>query len=71
MHIQILADHVVIATGGLGQIYSFTSSAETVTGDGIALAYRAGAELADMEFIQFHPTLLSAEEKVLVLFQKL
>ena len=61
--IQILADHVVIATGGLGQIYSFTSSAETVAGDGIALAYRAGAELADMEFVQFHPTLLSAEGK--------
>jgi len=61
--IQILADHVVIGTGGLGQIYSFTSSAETVTGDGIALAYRAGAELTDMEFVQFHPTLLSAEGK--------
>lgn len=55
---QEWADHVVIATGGLGQIYSFTSSAETVTGDGLALAYRAGAELADMEFVQFHPTLL-------------
>ena len=61
--VQILADHVVIATGGLGQIYSFTSSAETVAGDGIALAYRAGAELADMEFVQFHPTLLSAGGK--------
>ncbi len=57
------ADHVVIATGGLGQIYSFTSSAETITGDGIALAYRAGAELSDMEFIQFHPTLISANGK--------
>ncbi len=62
-NIQIFADHVVIATGGLGQIYSFTSSAETVAGDGIALAYRAGAELADMEFVQFHPTLLSADGK--------
>ena len=61
--VQILADHVVIATGGLGQIYSFTSSAQTVAGDGIALAYRAGAELADMEFVQFHPTLLSSEGK--------
>ena len=61
--VQILADHVVIATGGLGQIYSFTSSAQTVAGDGIALAYRAGAELADMEFVQFHPTLLSAGGK--------
>lgn len=61
--VQVFADHVVIATGGLGQIYSFTSSAETITGDGLALAYRAGAELADMEFVQFHPTLLYAGGK--------
>ena len=52
------AEHVVLATGGCGQLYTFTSNAETVTGDGLALAYRAGAELVDMEFIQFHPTLL-------------
>lgn len=61
--IQVFADHTVIATGGLGQIYSFTSNAQTVTGDGLALAYRAGAELADMEFVQFHPTLLHANGK--------
>ncbi|HYK73997.1 MAG TPA: L-aspartate oxidase [Pseudoneobacillus sp.] len=62
------AQHVVLATGGCGQLYSFTSNAETVTGDGIVMAYLAGAEIADMEFIQFHPTLLyvNGETKGLV-----
>ncbi|WP_079477207.1 L-aspartate oxidase [Halobacillus salinus] len=52
------APHVILSTGGCGQLYSFTSNAETITGDGFALAYNAGAEITDMEFIQFHPTLL-------------
>ncbi|WP_442595205.1 L-aspartate oxidase [Neobacillus sp. D3-1R] len=62
------AQHIVLATGGCGQLYSFTSNAETVTGDGIVMAYLAGAEIADMEFIQFHPTLLyvNGETKGLV-----
>src|SRR6516225_6233470 len=50
------ASAVVIATGGIGRAYRITSNSWEYTGDGLALAYRAGAELLDMEFVQFHPT---------------
>lgn len=55
---SFFAEHIVIATGGCGQLYEYSSNAITVTGDGIAMAYLAGAEITDMEFIQFHPTVL-------------
>jgi L-aspartate oxidase len=56
---RISARAVLIAAGGAGQVYSETTNPAVATGDGIALAAQAGAELADMEFYQFHPTALS------------
>ena len=50
------AKSVVIATGGIGKAWTITSNSWEYTGDGMALAYEAGAELMDMEFVQFHPT---------------
>ncbi|MDD3819314.1 MAG: L-aspartate oxidase [Actinomycetota bacterium] len=61
------SSNIVIATGGIGQIYDLSTNPSISTGDGIAMAYRAGASIMDIEFIQFHPTVFKAKDSRLFL----
>jgi len=65
--VEVYAEAIVMATGGLGQVFRYTTNPSVATGDGFAIAHRAGARMADMEFVQFHPTALATSENPLAL----
>lgn len=65
--VEIIADATVLAAGGCGQVFRYTTNPVVATGDGFAIAHRAGVKLADMEFVQFHPTALDTPENPLQL----
>ncbi|CAN5156328.1 L-aspartate oxidase [soil metagenome] len=68
--VEIIADATVLAVGGSGQVYRYTTNPVVATGDGYAIAFRAGAKLSDMEFVQFHPTALDTPENPLSLISE-
>src|SRR5687768_3789014 len=68
--VEIIADVTVLATGGCGQVFRYTTNPVVATGDGYGIARRAGVKLADMEFVQFHPTALDTPENPLSLISE-
>ncbi len=67
---EIIADATVLATGGCGQAFRYTTNPQVATGDGFAIAHRAQVKLSDMEFVQFHPTALDTPENPLSLISE-
>ena len=67
---SIYSRHVMLATGGAGQIYKVTTNPQVSTGDGVALGYHAGAIVTDMEFVQFHPTALVLQDRPVFLISE-